>query len=236
MHMKISLQQGLTAYSVTLTTVLAVLLLTGATKGPAKATFAEIDVERINMRESDGTLRLVISNTGRFPGIIFRGKEHAHPSGRKSAGLLFFNDEGTENGGLIFGGKRQDGKAGSYGHLSFDQYEQDQVITFSQRERDGVRTAGLGISDRPDEPLDFELDKRLSGLSEAERRAEIDRLASAGKFGRSRLFVGKSEQAARVELKDAQGRPRLALEVAAEGTARIQFLDEAGKVVRSITP
>jgi hypothetical protein len=31
------------------------------------------------------------------------------------AGLIFVNDEGTENGGLIFGGGKTDGKAASSG-------------------------------------------------------------------------------------------------------------------------
>ncbi len=37
--------------------------------------------------------------------VIVRGKENAKVD-RPQAGLLFFNDEGTENGGLIFGGHR----------------------------------------------------------------------------------------------------------------------------------
>jgi hypothetical protein len=44
--------------------------------------------------------------------------------------MLFFNDEGTENGGLIFSGpKNKDGKViDSGGSLTFDQYEQDQIV------------------------------------------------------------------------------------------------------------
>ena len=37
-------------------------------------------------------------------------------------------------------------------------------------------------------------------------------------------------------LHDAAGKPRLKLEVTAEGAAAIQFLDETGKVVRTVTP
>ena len=38
--------------------------------------FDEIDVHRVNVREPDGTLRLVISNDARLPGVIVRGKEN----------------------------------------------------------------------------------------------------------------------------------------------------------------
>jgi hypothetical protein len=68
------------------------------------AAIEELDVQRINLREPDGTLRLVISNKSKAPGIFIKGKEYPHPD-RKTAGMIFFNDEGTENGGLIFGGE-----------------------------------------------------------------------------------------------------------------------------------
>src|SRR5687767_1962305 len=97
-------------YSGVLTLACAGSLTSGAIAGQGTSTtatkFSEIDVERINIREPNGTLRMVISNTARTPGIIWRGVERPHPSGRRSAGMLFFNEEGTENGGLSFGGQR----------------------------------------------------------------------------------------------------------------------------------
>src|SRR5580700_65453 len=66
----------------------------------------ELDVQRINVREPDGTLRMTISNSATAPGLIFKGKEHAFPN-RQAAGILFFDDEGTENGGLLFGGAKK---------------------------------------------------------------------------------------------------------------------------------
>src|SRR6202034_1617208 len=104
--------------------------------------FAEIDVQRINIREPDGTLRMTISNAATAPGLIFKGTEHPFPN-RQAAGILFFNDEGSENGGLLFGGAEKGQNVSSGGHLSFDQYEQDQVISLDQTEEHGRRRAGL---------------------------------------------------------------------------------------------
>ena len=97
-------QQFFMIYSGVLTVVFAVTVLTGFRPAAAPQKFEQINVERINLVEPDGTLRLVISNKALAPGIIIKGKEHPHPD-RKSAGMIFFNDEGTENGGLIFGVK-----------------------------------------------------------------------------------------------------------------------------------
>src|SRR5919109_5127351 len=100
------------------------LLLMAFTTGAFRSQeFDEITVRRINVVEPDGTLRMVISNRDKFPGVIVRGKELGRNQ-RPGTGMLFLNDEGTENGGLIFGGQRDaDGKIAKAGvSLSFDKY------------------------------------------------------------------------------------------------------------------
>jgi hypothetical protein len=229
-------QRALVAYSVLLTTALAVFTVSQAVSEakPGSAKFDQIDVRRINVRESDGTLRMTISSADAAPGIIVRGKEQPHPQGRAEAGMIFFNAEGTENGGLIFGGSKKDGKVSGFGHLSFDQYDQDQVISLDQSEENGHRVAGLSFSDRPDTPLPWD---RLREMDKPQVRAEMETLAKAGGFGYSRLFIGKADdRASTVVLKDAKGRPRLVMKVAPDGAASIDFLDESGKAVRTLTP
>ena len=49
--------------------------------------------QRIDIVQPDGTLRMVISNHSKLPGIIVKGKEQAFD--RPQAGMLFYNDKGT---------------------------------------------------------------------------------------------------------------------------------------------
>lgn len=86
-------ERYLACYSGLLTLVFAVVVLTGAAQSRV-AKFEQIDVQRINVREKDGTLRMVVSGHDTFPGLIVRDKEYPHP--RPQAGMLFYNDEGTE--------------------------------------------------------------------------------------------------------------------------------------------
>ena len=65
-------QRALLVYSGVLTTVLSVVLLTASSQ-PKKTSFDEIDVKRINLIELDGTLRLVMADRARFPGLIVKG-------------------------------------------------------------------------------------------------------------------------------------------------------------------
>jgi hypothetical protein len=232
--MRFDAGRALILYSGVVTLALARVLLIGAS--PPSSRFDTIDVHRINVREDDGTIRMVIASRDRFPGIIFRNREHPHPDRSDAAGMLFFNDEGTENGGLIFGGHRVAGKTTNFGHLSFDQYEQDQVINLEQSEEEGTRQAGLTIADYPDAPLDLDLGAKLQRLAPPERAKAIADLRARGVLGQRRLFIGKSgDRDAILALRDGEGRVRLRLRVTDAGAASIEFLDAAGRVVRTET-
>ena len=113
-------QRFLVVYSGVLTAVFAISMLTGFSKQTISS-FDEINVHRINVREPDGTLRMVISDSAKLPGVIVKGKQQPKVD-RPQAGMIFFNDEGSENGGLIFGGKRDatGNVVDSGGSLSFD--------------------------------------------------------------------------------------------------------------------
>jgi hypothetical protein len=233
--MRVTANAALLACSVAMTTALALVLFGDAAGSQGKAVYDEIDVGRINVREPDGSLRLVISNQGRFPGLYFRGKEHRHPN-RKTAGMLFLNEEGTENGGLLFGGRKVDGKVTSGGHLSFDRYEQDQVVQITHDEDGERRWAGLAFHDYADGSMDLDAWERAEAMPEgAEKVAELKRLQE--RYGaKRRVFLGSQrDRAARLLVNDATGRPRLLLEVAPAGAAEIRFLDAGGKVVRTET-
>src|SRR6185436_13578157 len=111
----------------------------------------EITVERINVVDANGTLRLVISNKDRqHPGVI-GGKTLQRP--RPYAGLLFFNDQGDEAGGLTLTGREENGRRRANAGLMFDQLGQDQTIGFEYTEEDRQRSAGFKVWDRPESPL-----------------------------------------------------------------------------------
>jgi hypothetical protein len=159
---------------------------------------------------------------------------------RPYAGLLFFNDQGDEAGGLTLRGREQDGKRLANAGIMFDQLGQDQTIGFDYSEEDGTRTAAFKVWDRPDVPLS-ELVDQLNAANaipdRTEREAAVARVRSNAPKAAQRLFVGKTrDRAARVVLSDAQGRNRLALSVDAEGRSSIEFLDENGKVVQRVGP
>lgn len=205
---------------------------------PARQKFGEIDVERLNIVDRDGTLRLVIANKDRMhPGII-GGKTIQRQ--RPYAGLIFFNDQGDEAGGVTLRGREQDGKRTASAGMMFDQLGQDQTIGFDYAEEDGRRTAAFKVWDRPDAPLSDVVEKLNAANAiqdQAKREAAIAQVRAEAPKPAQRVFVGKTrDRAATVLLSDAAGRTRLALKVEPDGAASVEFLDAAGKVVQRVGP
>jgi hypothetical protein len=226
-------------YAVANTLLIVFLLSTGFRQAtPQKTKFEEIDVERINIVERDGRLRLVIANSERqTPPII---DNRVLSTARRPAGMIFFNEIGDEVGGLIFSGQQTNTGARASGSLTFDQFKQDQTIALQYAENNGQRRAGLEVIDRPATSLTMLVDlraKRASATTEAER-TEIDRqIAALGQQTSQRMFLGKDfEGRSTLVLSDGQGRPRLRLNVDAAGTPRILFLNADGSPAREIVP
>jgi hypothetical protein len=61
------LYRFLLGYAALLSTALPGYFIVGQVAASQQPSFDEMDVKRINVREEDGTLRMVISNTKRFP-------------------------------------------------------------------------------------------------------------------------------------------------------------------------
>ncbi len=194
-------QRFLIVYSGILTLAFMVTVLCGFTL--IDRTFDQITVHRINVVEPNGTLRMVISDHAELPGVIVKGKQEAPPT-RPQAGMLFYNDEGSEVGGLIFAGhKNSRGQVvDSGGSLSFDKYGASQIVQLA------------GVDDKTN---------RFAGLSVS---------GYVGKTRAQRVWVGRGRDGdATVALMDAKGRKRLVLDVTPEGAASISFLDASGKVI-----
>lgn len=206
-----------------------------------RAEFDQITVHRINVIEADGTPRMVIANTAEFPGAFMKGKEMARPDRKGQAGLLFLNNEGTEDGALIFGGyKDADGTPHAWGHLSFDEYEQDQTLTEDMQQDGQRRSAGYEINDNglghiTPEVLDL-YNKAQALPHDTPEQREIaqhvfdDLLAKYPIKTVQRAYLGREpDSATALHLRDAVGRDRIVLRVGSDGKPQMLFLDRTGK-------
>ncbi|MCL7713329.1 hypothetical protein [Stenotrophomonas mori] len=180
---------------------LLTVLLMGA-RAPAMAT---LDVERINIVEPDGSVRLVISNASRFPLPRLDGKDY--PRAVQPAGLVFYDAKGDEMGGLAL----TDTPAGRIAALAFDypNYDALGLVTRVGADNRSAMT-GLQINSHPPAGLD---------------------VLQASRVVQRRIAIHNEDENAEILLADPQGRERIRLRVDSRGEPRLEMLDAAGRVV-----
>lgn len=219
-------------YAVVSFTIFAILAVSAFTRSREK--FAEIDVERINVREPNGQLVMVAANSKRMPDPIVNGKAWKT---ERPAGMLFFNGLGDENGGLVFGAVEGKGHYGAYQGFSFDKYKQAQAMALVYNDHSGKYRAGLQIWDRPEKPLNEILTRQeeVAKMPDGEAKVAASKKIAEENFAPTRVYVGKNaDKDSEVTLYDGSGKARIKMIVTADGNPRLDFLDAAGSVIYSL--
>lgn len=195
--------------------------------------YKEITVERINVVEKNGDLKLVISNSERQHQGIVNGKPL--PKRERQAGLIFFNSAGDECGGLVYDGN--DKEAGLV--LSVDKYRDDQIMQFRYIENTekNARTYGIQFWDYPKEDGYDERNKAFDEYKKIEDEQEkykvYLKMKQAGLLPEDRMFVGKRmNNETGLFINDDQGRPRIKIYIDGANNPKIEFLDENGNVMK----
>ena len=217
----------------------------------AKAVFDEIDAKRINIVEPDGKVRLTLANRERMPGGQVAGVDLTARYGNRvmgnngpaTAGLVFFNDDGDECGGLVYGSKMVDGKPKAIVRLSFDHFRQNEAIDIVHDEEDGTSRSGLEVVDTGSRLITADDARQINAIllmtdgpeKDAALKKFVTEHAATFKYA-PRLFVGHlpENDASAVVLMDTESRPRIRMEVDASGAPSLEFLDEHGKVTYSL--
>lgn len=242
--------RALVVYSGALTLACVAALLSGFTDANnANPRFNTLTVQRINFVEPDGTLRMVLSNNNRIPGVIVAGREYADYGGRKAstaAGVLFYDANGTESGGLTFGGRQApDGSKSRFGHLSFDAYDQDQMFAIDAVSDGTNQAAAIKIWDAPNWSIKEYLDllDAIRNLPPAEQQQRIAAFLATHPPGRLRVLLSEENYPDAPEfsrnifsINDQAGKERTRLGVDAQDKPSLQFLDTAGTVTHEYPP
>ncbi|NOT94235.1 hypothetical protein [Ferruginibacter sp.] len=223
-----------------------VFIATSAFKENGNQKFGEIDVERINIVEKDGTVKMVITNVERFPnGKVKINGRPTNEGRKKRSGMLYFNEDGIECGGFIY-----DGQKNAKGHsaglsLTYDQYDGDQVmqlLTQDYKEGDKrVVTSGLMFNDRPSKESQIKTEqimKELDKLGKKDPKAADEKYklyeAQGLIGGAPRVMLGKSgSENNGLFLFDNKGMPKAMFYVDKENKAKLDFFDDKGNTIAS---
>jgi len=231
--------------------ILLVINFSDKNKSPK---FEEIDVERINIVEADGTLKLAIFNSNR----LTKGSDGDKRAGTGSiSGMLFYNQEGYETGGLVFDGKKIKGGQDSGIGLMFDGYRQDQTIALQHNElKDSLNSYyedGLKISSRPDR-TDVKEEYAFYALKYPEKfgdentpklnQSQLDSveflLSRQNKVAQRRLFLGSTRgnqgdgwfDESGLYIKNKYGKDMIRIYVNENNEAKFEVLDTLGNTIK----
>lgn len=228
------------------TVVGLVFISTSAFKPSGNQKFGEIDVERINVVEKDGTVKMVITNVDKFPNgkDIINGRP-TNEDRKKRSGMLFFNEDGIECGGFIYDGKKSKNGHSSGLSLTYDQYDGDQVMQLLTQDtsENGNRfvSSGLTFNDRPSKESQTktgDLMKELNALGKKDPKAAEEKYkmyeAQGLLGGAPRVMLGKSRSENNgLFLFDNKGLIKAMFYVDKENNAKLDFYDKHGKTVAS---
>jgi hypothetical protein len=194
----------------------------------------EITAGRINIVRQDGKLRMVISNhENQHPGS-FNGKDL--PKRDRPAGIIFFNGDGDECGGLVYDGSKKEASM----TYSIDQYKNDQIMQLQyaqDKQSKGIyRSYGPKLWDRDDRfPTDRLIDyvDSLKSLKDTGAyNSGIKKIRKEGWLGKARMFVGKdTDGEVGLFLRDDNGTPRLKIYINKQNQPVIATLDDNGKLI-----
>lgn len=170
------------------------------------ATYDTLTVQRINVVDPDGKMRLIIANSARMPGAIRQGKTYPR-SIDNAAGLIFLDTRGEETGGVATARLRDNDVTG----FIFDCTYQgtDCIRMWKQESIDGAHL--------------------LESFDVFDRRPFTGRVESSQ--GVRRITLGDENQDAQLLISDPQGRPRIRIGVDKAGQPSIVMLSPTGKEV-----
>lgn len=230
----------------TVTAIGVIIVTTSAFKNSDNQRFSEIDVERINIVERDGTVKMVITNVERFPnGTDQINSRPTNVDRKKRSGMLFYNEDGIETGGFIYDGKKNENGHSAGLSLTYDQYDGDQVmqlLTQDVRQEDNRFVSSmLAFNDRPSKESQFktaEIMKELEALRNTDPKAmqekykEYESQDLVG--GVPRIMLGKSRsQNNGLFLFDDEGMPKAMFYVDKQNNAKLEFFDNEGNTIAS---
>lgn len=208
--------------------------------------FTEIDVERINIVEKDGTVKMIITNVDRFPnGTDKINGRPTNETRKKRSGMIFFNEDGIECGGFIYDGQKTANGHSSGLSLTYDQYDGDQVMQLlTQDYQKGDQrfvSSSLAFNDRPSKESQqktAEIMKELEALGEKDPKAMRDKqkaYEAQGLIGGvPRVMLGKTRsQNNGLFLFDDKGMPKAMFYVDKDNNAKLDFFDDQGNTIAS---
>lgn len=223
-------------YAMVSTLIMSFLILSSFEKSGKSEKFDEIIAKKITVVGEDNLPRMVLSNENRQHSGRMNGKDW--PKRERPSGIIFFNNQGDECGGIIYQAKEKDGKIISGMSFTMDNYKDDQVIQILNDETysngKSFIQRGISINQFPDGTNIDDRNKKMDEINkikdEKERNLKLNELFK--KEGSvNRLFIGRTKgNSSGLFLSGPDGQPKMMIYVDDKGNPKIQTFNDKGEI------
>lgn len=155
----------------------------------------------------------------------------------RPSGMIFFNDEGDECGGLIYQSKKTEEGIIAGMSISMDQYENDQVVQLSNQEfvKEGKIQSqrGLQINNYPEESTYSKSNELITEAEKIEdvklRKQKMNEIHK--KYGSKQLvFLGKTRGNSQgLFIANSDGQLKMMIYVDDKGEPKFQTINDKGE-------
>ena len=178
-----------------------------------KEILKELNVEKLNICEPDGTVKMTLFNSQNIPSMILEGEDimPGHRSNDGVSGAMFYNNEGDECGGLIYGSDIDDDGEVTMGmSLTFDKWKQDQVLQLNLQKQGEKEQYGISIYDRPEYSIRQSVDLLKEIRSTKDQKEQTRLYHQLMKNNHKRVFIGHDTDGdTKIALYDSKGKEKV---------------------------
>lgn len=226
----------LMAYAIASTMIISFFTLSSFKDKEDEKRLDEIVAKKITIVGEDNLPRMVLSNENRQHSGRMNGKEWSKRE--RPAGIIFFNNQGDECGGLIYQTKEKDGKIISGMSFTMDNYKDDQVVQILNDEYyangKSYIQRGININQFPTGTNIDDRNKRIEEINkikdEKERELKLNELwKKEGSV--NRVFLGRTKgNSSGLFLSGPDGKPKMMIYVDENGNPKLQTFNDKGEV------
>lgn len=226
----------LMVYAIASTMIISFFTLSSFKDGGDEKRMDEIVAKKITIVGEDNLPRMVLSNENRQHSGRMNGKEWRKRE--RPAGIIFFNNQGDECGGLVYQTKEKDGKIISGMSFTMDNYKDDQVVQILNDEYyangKSYIQRGININQYPTGTNIDDRNKRIEEINkikdEKERELKLNELwKKEGSV--NRVFLGRTKgNSSGLFLSGPDGKPKMMIYVDENGNPKLQTFNDKGEI------
>lgn len=226
----------LMAYAIASTMIISFFALSSFKNKGNEKRIDEIIAKKITIIGEDNLPRMVLSNENRQHSGRMNGKESSKRE--RPSGIIFFNNQGDECGGLVYQTKEKEGRIISGMSFTMDNYKDDQVVQVLNDEYYANGKAyiqrGININQYPTgtnmEDRNNKIEEINKITDEKEKKLRLKELwEKEGSV--NRVFLGRTKgNSSGLFLSGPDGKPKMMIYVDENGNPKIQTFNDKGEI------